>query len=341
MTAYHCELAWLGGPQAVADVVVEVLDGVIVDVRAGVAAAPGAVQLAGLTLPGFANAHSHAFHRALRGRTHAGTGSFWTWREQMYRVAAQLTPATYAALATATYAEMALAGITAVGEFHYVHHDPTGASYADPNELAEVLIAAAAEAGVRISLLDTCYLHGGIGPDGTPVAPNEVQRRFSDGSADAWAARATALASAHRHDGRVRIGAAIHSVRAVDAEAMRVVASWAAEHDAPLHAHVSEQPAENEQCLAAYGLTPTARSSCSRAATCASTWLQPCAGRSPHSIRRAGARREPDARRRPDRPAGHQRPVTRRGPARARARLRRGHRGRPHRVRRASRCGRR
>ncbi len=258
VSAYHCELAWLGGPTAVADVVVEVADGVIVDVRSGVGVAPGAVRLAGLTLPGFANAHSHAFHRALRGRTHAGQGSFWTWREQMYRVAARLTPSTYAALATATYAEMALAGITAVGEFHYVHHDPTGAAYPDPNELGDALIAAAAEAGVRISLLDTCYLHSGIGPDGAPLPPNEVQRRFSDGSAEAWARRADALAAAHGSDRRVRIGAAIHSVRAVDPEAMRVVAAWAVEHDAPLHAHVSEQPAENEQCLTAFGLTPTA-----------------------------------------------------------------------------------
>ncbi len=258
MSVYHCELAWLGGPQAAADVVVEVADGLIVDVRADVAVAPGAVRLAGLTLPGFANAHSHAFHRALRGRTHSGTGSFWTWREQMYRVAGRLSPASYAALAAATYAEMVSAGITAVGEFHYLHHDPTGTPYSDPNELGEVLIAAAARAGLRITLLDTCYLHGGIGPDGAPLAPNEVQRRFSDGSADSWAARATALATKHRGSRHARVGAAIHSVRAVDAEAMRVVSAWAAEHDAPLHAHVSEQPAENEQCLAAHGLTPTA-----------------------------------------------------------------------------------
>jgi formiminoglutamate deiminase len=258
VSIYHCELAWLGGPQAAADVVVEVSDGLIVDVRAGVAAVPGAVRLAGLTLPGFANAHSHAFHRALRGRTHSGTGSFWTWREQMYRVASRLTPTSYAALATATYAEMVSAGITAVGEFHYLHHDPTGAPYGDPNELGEVLIAAAARAGLRITLLDTCYLHGGIEPDGTPLAPNEVQRRFSDGSAAAWSTRASALAAAHCDSRHARVGAAIHSVRAVDPEAMRVVSAWAAEHDAPLHAHVSEQPAENEQCLAAYGRTPTA-----------------------------------------------------------------------------------
>ncbi len=125
---YHCELAWLGGDAAAAGVVVDVAGGVITSVTTGVAEPPaGAVRLAGLTLPGLANAHSHAFHRALRGRTQfqrrAGTGSFWTWREQMYAVAEALTPESYLALARAVYGEMVLAGITAVGEFHYLHHD--------------------------------------------------------------------------------------------------------------------------------------------------------------------------------------------------------------------------
>uniref|UniRef100_UPI00292E0B36 amidohydrolase family protein n=1 Tax=Clavibacter michiganensis TaxID=28447 RepID=UPI00292E0B36 len=119
---------------------------------------PGAGILRGLTLPGLANAHSHAFHRALRGTVQVGSGTFWTWREVMYSVADRLTPDTYHALARAVYAEMALAGITAVGEFHYVHHAPGGTPYADPNAMGEALIEAAAEAGVRITLLDTCYL---------------------------------------------------------------------------------------------------------------------------------------------------------------------------------------
>ena len=248
-TSYHCELAWLGGDRAERDVLVRVDGERITAVEPGATGpAAGATRLAGLTVPGFANAHSHAFHRALRGRTQRGAGSFWTWREQMYAVAATLDPDRYHRLARATFAEMALAGVATVGEFHYLHHGPGGEPYADPNAMGAALIAAAAEAGIRLTLLDTCYLRGGIG-----VEVDETQRRFSDGDALGWAARASALA-----DGPgVRIGAAIHSVRAVDPAAIEIVAAWAAERGAPLHAHVSEQPAENEQCLAAYGCSPT------------------------------------------------------------------------------------
>ena len=107
--------------------------------RSSRASAPpdGAERARGLTLPGLANAHSHAFHRALRGRTQAERGSFWTWREQMYALAGRLDPDRYLALARATFAEMALAGITAVGEFHYLHHGPGGAPYDDPNAMGE------------------------------------------------------------------------------------------------------------------------------------------------------------------------------------------------------------
>ncbi len=151
----------------------------------------------------------------------------------MYDLAARLDPDSYRALARATFGEMALAGITAVGEFHYLHHGPGGKPYGDPNEIGTALIAAAADAGIRITLLDACYLHGGIGE---PL--NEVQRRFADANADAWTERVDALSDA---DG-VRIGAAIHSVRAVDPASSRAVAGWAAATDRPLHAHVSEQP---------------------------------------------------------------------------------------------------
>ncbi len=167
----------------------------------------------------------------------------------MYALAERLDPERYLAIARATYAEMALAGITTVGEFHYVHHGPDGTPYSDRNEMGRALIAAAAEAGIRLTLLDCCYLHGGIG-----AAPEGAQRRFSDGSAEAWAARVDELEESES----VRIGAAIHSMRAVDPEAAAVVAAWARQQDRPLHAHVSEQPAENEACLAAYGRTPTA-----------------------------------------------------------------------------------
>ena len=196
-------------------------------------------RLPGLTLPGLANAHSHAFQRALRGRTHAGTGSFWTWREQMYELAGTLDPDACFALSRATFAEMALAGITCVGEFHYLHHAPGGAPYDDPNAMGRAVLAAAAEARVRITLLDACYLHGGI-------------ERFRDADAQAWAERVDAIAERPT----ARVGAAIHSVRAVDPESARTVAAWAVGR--PLHAHVSEQPAENEECLATHGRTPVA-----------------------------------------------------------------------------------
>jgi formiminoglutamate deiminase len=250
VTAYWCELAWLGGERAESSVLIDVEDGRIAAVEVGQRNPPRDVRiLEGLTLPGLANAHSHAFQRALRGRTQHGSGSFWTWREQMYALAERLDPDSYHALARATYTEMALAGVTTVGEFHYLHHDGGGARYNDPNEMGRVLMAAAAEAGVRITLLDCCYLHGGIGRQ-----PDDVQRRFSDGSAEAWAERVSDL----DENESARVGAAIHSMRAVDPDAGAAVASWARNRERPLHAHVSEQPAENEACLEAYGRTPTA-----------------------------------------------------------------------------------
>jgi formiminoglutamate deiminase len=249
VTQYWCELAWLGGERVEAGVLVEVGDDRIGAVTANLPEPPaGAERLAGLTLPGIANAHSHAFQRALRGRTQAGAGSFWTWREQMYALAETLDPDRYRILARATFGEMALAGVTTVGEFHYLHHGPGGVPYADPNEMGRAVIAAAGEVGIRLTLIDACYLEGAIGGP-----PEGAQRRFCDSDAEAWAARVEALA-----DGTsLRIAAAIHSIRAVPPPAARLVAGWAAGKACPLHAHVSEQPAENEACLAAYQRTPT------------------------------------------------------------------------------------
>jgi formiminoglutamate deiminase len=250
MSQLWCELAWLVGERVEPGVLIEVDGERIGAVRRGVKAPPpDAVRLEGLTIPGLANAHSHAFQRALRGRTHTGTDSFWSWRERMYVAAAGLDPESYLALGRGTYAEMVLAGITAVGEFHYLHHGADGTPYGDPNAMGEALIEAAAQAGIRITLLDACYLHGGIGSE-----PEGVQRRFSDGNADAWAERAARLVEGPA----VRVGGAIHSVRAVDPEAAATVAAWAEERSRPIHAHVSERPAENEACLAAYGRSPAA-----------------------------------------------------------------------------------
>jgi len=245
VTRFFADSAWLGGERAVDDVLIEVDGERITTVTPGADRPADADHLRGLTLPGLANGHSHAFHRALRGRTHRGGGTFWTWREDMYGIAAVLTPDSYHALARATYAEMALAGVTCVGEFHYLHHGPDGRPYDDPNAMGEALIAAARDAGIRITLLDTCYLAGGVGQE-----LQGPQLRFGDGDAAGWAQRAAEL-----RDGELaRIGAAIHSVRAVPADQLRTVAEWSSWR--PLHFHLSEQRAENEACLAATGRTP-------------------------------------------------------------------------------------
>ena len=254
MTRFWAAHALLPGGAAARDVTFVVepdLDGVARFGAVTPGTAPGdATRLPGVVLPGFADVHSHAFHRALRGRTHdragsGGAGTFWSWRERMYAVAARLDPDSYRSLARAVYAERALAGVTAVGEFHYLHHGER--PYADPNAMGHALAAAADEAGIRLTLLDTCYL--AADDDGRPV--EGVQRRFSDGTVDAWAARVAAL----RDGPGLRIGVAAHSVRAVPRAALRTVAVVAAGR--PLHVHLSEQPAENAACLAAHGRTPT------------------------------------------------------------------------------------
>jgi formiminoglutamate deiminase len=169
----------------------------------------------------------------------------------MYTLASRLDPDNYLALARAVYAEMALAGITTVGEFHYVHHGPGGQPYRDPNAMGHALQQAAADAGIRLTLLDTCYLEGGLDASGH-LPLDELQLRFGDKTADAWASR---VAEIEARPGTVT-GAAIHSVRAVAADDLARVA--AASAGRPLHVHLSEQPAENQAALAYYGRTPTA-----------------------------------------------------------------------------------
>jgi formiminoglutamate deiminase len=150
---------------------------------------------------------------------------------------------------------MVLAGVTCVGEFHYLHHGDGGTAYADPNLMGHALIAAARDAGLRITLLDTCYLSSGV--DGAPLADGP-QQRFGDGTGARWAQRTEALHQHYVDAGDVVIGAALHSVRGVPVEHMGDVVDWAAVHAAPLHVHSSEQPAEIDQCLAVHGCTPTA-----------------------------------------------------------------------------------
>ena len=280
---YWCEQAWLGGATVESGVVLEVDGDRISALTSGVLAPPaGSRCLRGLTIPALANAHSHAFHRALRGRTHNATGTFWTWRDLMYRTAASLDPDNYYRLARATFAEMALAGIGVVGEFHYLHHQPCGRPYANANAMGSAVVAAAQDARIRLTLLDTLYLHGGIDPrtsdarttgprtsdtrttgprtsytrttDGyLPLSPE--QARFSDGDVESWAGRVEELVSAVSSP-TVRVGAAVHSVRAVDPTSIETVAAWTRRHDAPLHVHASEQAAENQQCIALHGASP-------------------------------------------------------------------------------------
>jgi formiminoglutamate deiminase len=273
---WHAELAWLartapwpsagGAARAplARDVLIEADGARFTAVTPGTPAdsvPPGTVRLPGLTLPGLANAHSHAFHRALRGvggTVAVGDDTFWTWRELMYAVAERLDPDRYFTLARAVYAEMALAGVTCVGEFHYLHHAAGGKRYSDQNEFGLRLIDAAAAAGVRITLLDACYLAGGFVPGGDPVPLAGVQLRFGDGSAHAWAERVSgfdcdALGMMAPH---ARLGAAIHSVRAVAPDQVPEIMAWSRAHGAPVHAHLSEQPLENAECLAAFGRTP-------------------------------------------------------------------------------------
>ena len=247
---FHCARAWLGGAGLERDVAVTATDGVIDAVAVGSPAPRGAALLDGVVLPGLANGHSHAFHRALRGRKRDDLDSFWAWRDQMYELAVRLTPDVLHELAIGAFSEMLCAGYTAVGEFHYLHHDRDGARYADPNEMSRAILDAAQTTGIRLTLLDACYLESA---PGTP--PSGAQLRFADASVSEWTARADALVAPSE---RVVVGGAIHSVRAVPPAGASVVAAWAASRSAPLHAHVSEQPSENEVAREAYGVTPTA-----------------------------------------------------------------------------------
>lgn len=247
MTNYWCESAWLEeGP--VRNVRLSLSNGRFAKIDAGVKPADSDEILRGMVLPGAANVHSHTFHRALRGAGVPG-GSFWSWRETMYRVAQALTPQSYYELARAAYTEMLLSGYTAVGEFHYVHHQPDGTPYPVAGAMEDALISAAADSGIRLTLLDTLYLSSGFGE---PLTPEQI--RFSDGDADSWTSRMEAQSVGSR----AKLGAAIHSVRAVPARAMSIVAEWARAKEAPLHVHVSEQEKENSACIERTGKSPVA-----------------------------------------------------------------------------------
>ncbi|MFC5930543.1 formimidoylglutamate deiminase [Cryobacterium melibiosiphilum] len=254
MSVFWCHTALIDGDPVEGVRVSADADGRIRRLQTEVAASAGDVPL-GLVLPGFGNAHSHAFHRALRGRTHDAGGDFWQWRQRMYAAATALDPELYEQLAHAVFAEMLTSGYTAVGEFHYLHHRPGGAPWCDqyaPHAMEHALARAARACGIRLTLLDTCYLAGGIGQ---PLAPE--QAGFSDETAERYLERWYALRdSLTGYGDSVRLGAALHSVRGVPRAAITTLLAGLPS-DVPLHMHLSEQPQENADCVREYGLTPT------------------------------------------------------------------------------------
>ncbi|MEO0603031.1 MAG: formimidoylglutamate deiminase, partial [Myxococcota bacterium] len=208
------------------------------------------VRLPGRVLvPGLVNAHSHAFQRSLRGTLTDGSAiDFWRWRDRMYALVQSLDPDRIEAISALAFAEMAEAGITHVGEFHYVHHQPDGTPYADPDELAHRVVAAARTAGLRITLLRVAYERNGDQP------LHDAQRRFVDPGPAPVRAAVARLAARYAGDDDVIVGLAPHSVRAVPPTSLEAFADF----EGPLHVHVSEQPAENAFCQAESGRSPTA-----------------------------------------------------------------------------------
>ncbi|MHB8417366.1 MAG: formimidoylglutamate deiminase [Myxococcales bacterium] len=248
MRAFVPELLWADGWRRGAALVVDAAGQV-----ASIGELPPDIPIERLPgralLPGLVNAHSHAFQRAIRGRTEyrgaADQNDFWSWREQMYRAAAAISPDELRAISRAAFLEMLKAGITAVGEFHYLHRDPQGRAYADPNELDRQVIAAARDIGLRLTLLRVAYARGGPGQ-----AAEGAQRRFCDGSADDYLRACEALA------GEVPLGLAPHSVRALPRAWLAPLRDFASARGLPLHSHLAEQPKEVESCLAEHGLRP-------------------------------------------------------------------------------------
>jgi formimidoylglutamate deiminase len=205
-------------------------------------------------LPGLVSAHSHAFQRAIRGRTEYRArerSDFWAWREAMYRAAGRLDPDDLRAVARMAFHEMARAGITAVGEFHYLHRDPEGRPYADPNELAKQVGRAAREVGLRFALLRVAYARAGHA-----APPDPLQRRFVERSVDEVLRSLDDLEAELCGDPLVSLGIAPHSVRACPASWIERLAAEAARRRLPLHLHLAEQPAEVAQCLAEHGVSP-------------------------------------------------------------------------------------
>lgn len=204
------------------------------------------------TVPALVNAHSHAFQRAMAGLTEALVNpedSFWTWRELMYQFAGKIGPDELEAIAAQLYIELLKAGYTSVCEFHYLHHQPDGTPYADPAEMSRALIRAAARVGIRLVLLPTLYMTRGF--DGGPLAPR--QQRFGH-SLDAY----LRLVDSLRQVPGLQVGMALHSLRAVPADAMQALLETDVAKTGPIHIHIAEQVAEVDECLERRGARPVA-----------------------------------------------------------------------------------
>ena len=251
MTTLHAPAALLDDGWKT-DVAIDIgADGRIERVEAG--AAKRGERLQGPVIPAMPNLHSHAFQRAIAGRTGTPSSSrndtFWTWRRAMYATVERLDADALEAIAAQAYVEMAKAGYASVAEFHYVHHDPHGKPYADPAELAWRIVGAAETAGIGLTLLPVFYGHADFG--GAPSLPQ--QRRFVH-TVHAFERLYGALArGASRHD--YRLGVAPHSLRAVTPDELATIVQFAPD-DAPIHIHAAEQTREVDDCVAWSGERP-------------------------------------------------------------------------------------
>ena len=249
MTAYKARyILTETGP--VTDGVVRVVDGHISAIDTG----PWDIDLGHVALvPGVINGHSHAFQRAIRGRTEYLDATrphedFWSWRTLMYQAAGRLTPESIETISRMSFLEMALTGVTEVGEFHYVHHQPDGTAYVDPNELSHRVIAAARYVGIRIALLKVAYHRGGFQRAASPE-----QARFISSDLDTYLSRIDGLRTNYADDSLVRIGLAPHSIRAVPREWLVGIGEYGAQHGSMIHIHACEQRRELEEAVAEYG----------------------------------------------------------------------------------------
>ncbi len=213
-------------------------------------------------IPAMVNVHSHAFQRDMRGAAErvsaaSATDDFWSWRAAMFDAVAELDPDAMYRVALAVYTEMVNAGYGTVGEFHYVHHQPDGTPYAEPNVMAVAVAEAAREAGIEIVLLPAAYHRNGW-RDGADVPPESGQRRFCDPDVETFLERVDALRSWAAGREGVSVGVAAHSVRAVPTPWLSAIARYAEDHHLVRHVHAQEQPRELEQCQAEHGCSPLA-----------------------------------------------------------------------------------